>query len=255
VLSELSYEERGSGEPVLLVPGTAFGPASWGEFGELLAARRRVIAYERRGFTSAAPEAAEDMRVHAQDAYSILERAGAMPADVVGWSGGGLAALALAVEHPDAVRSLLLIEPSVHGMRAITASAVWMTVRAQIAKLRDGQRAATDLAYRWTFTYRGLKRSAWDEMPADWRDGVLDHANAVAAEQSEETTLRYPTSDQLRSLDLPVTIVVGAHGQSYFQRIARRLGRLMPRADIRSIPEASHAVHLDAPAEVASLAS
>jgi hypothetical protein len=44
VQSELPYEERGSGEPVLLVPGTAFGPASWGQFGDLLAARRRVIA-------------------------------------------------------------------------------------------------------------------------------------------------------------------------------------------------------------------
>jgi hypothetical protein len=38
-----------------------------------------------------------------------------LPADVVGWSGGGLAALALAVEHRAAVGSLPLLEPSVHG--------------------------------------------------------------------------------------------------------------------------------------------
>jgi pimeloyl-ACP methyl ester carboxylesterase len=253
VQTELPYDERGSGESVLLVPGTAFGPASWGEFGELLARRHRVIVYERRGFSSAAPEGAEDVRVHAEDARSILERAEALPADVVGWSGGGLAALALAVEHPDAVRSLLLIEPSVHGIRAITASAIWMTIRAQLSKLRGGQRAATDLAYRWTFAYRGLRRSAWDEMPAEWRSGVLDHAEAVAAEQSHEVSTRYPSSDQLRALDLPVTILVGKRGQRYFQRIARRLTRLLPRAEVRLIPEASHAVHLDSPAEVAAL--
>jgi pimeloyl-ACP methyl ester carboxylesterase len=47
---ELPHEERGSGEPLLLVPGTGFGPTSWGDFGDLLAARRRLIAYERRGF-------------------------------------------------------------------------------------------------------------------------------------------------------------------------------------------------------------
>jgi pimeloyl-ACP methyl ester carboxylesterase len=253
VQPELPYEESGSGEPVLLVPGTGFGRATWGEFGELLARRRRVIAYERRGFGSAAPEEARNMRVHAEDARSILERARALPADVVAWSGGGLAALALAAENPDAVRSLLLIEPSVHGIRAITASALWMTIRAQLAKLRGGQRAATDLAYRWTFTYRGLGRSAWDEMPAEWRDGVLDHAAAVGAEQSHEVSTRYPSADQLRGVDLPVTIVVGARSQSYFQRIARRLARLLPRAEVRSIPEASHAVHLDSPAEVAGL--
>jgi pimeloyl-ACP methyl ester carboxylesterase len=90
-------------------------------------------------------------------------------------------------------------------------------------------------------------------MPAEWRSGVLDHAEAVAAEQSHEVSTRYPSSDQLRALDLPVTILVGKRGQRYFQRIARRLTRLLPRAEVRLIPEASHAVHLDSPAEVAAL--
>jgi pimeloyl-ACP methyl ester carboxylesterase len=252
VQSELPYEERGSGEPVLLVPGTGFGPPSWGEFGNQLATRRRVIAYERRGFSSAAPEQADDMRVHAEDANAILQRARALPADAVGWSGGGLAVLALAVEHPEAIRSLLLIEPSVHGIRAITASAVWMTVRAQVAKLRGGQRAATDLAYRWTFIYRGLGRNAWDEMPAEWRDGVLSHAEAVAAEQSHEVSTRYPSSDQLRRVDLPVTIAVGERSQPYFRRIARQLARLLPNARLEPLPGASHAVHLDSPAEMSA---
>ena len=251
--SDLPYEERGSGDPVMLVPGTGFGPASWGEFADLLSARRRVIAYERRGFGSAAPEEAKDMRVHAADADSILERTGGLPADVVGWSGGGLVALALAVEHPDACRSLLLIEPSVHGLRAITPSAVLMTLRAQIARLRGGQRAATDLAYRWTFTYRGLGRSAWDQLPAEWRGGVLDHADAVAAEQSHEVSTRYPSADQLRGLDLPVTIVIGERSQPYFHRIARRLQRLLPRAELRPVPDASHAVQLDSPGGLAAL--
>jgi pimeloyl-ACP methyl ester carboxylesterase len=253
VHKELPYEERGSGAPVLLVPGTGFSPPSWGEFGELLAARRRAIAYERRGFTSAAPEEAEDMRVHAEDAHSILERAAALPADVVGWSGGGLAALALAVEHPRSVRSLLLIEPSVHGIRAITASAIWMTARAQVAKLRGGQRAATDLAYHWTFTCRGLDRNVWDEMPDDWREGVLDRADAVAAEQTHEVSTRYPSADQLRLLDVPVTVVVGERSQPYFRRIARRLISLLPRSDFRLVSGASHAVHLDSPDDVAAL--
>jgi pimeloyl-ACP methyl ester carboxylesterase len=212
-----------------------------------------VIAYERRGFTPAAPEPAEDMRVHAADARSVLERADALPADVVGWSGGGLVALALAVEHPAACRSLLLVEPSVHGLRAVTLSAVWMTVRARAAKARGGQRAATDLAYRWTFTYRGLDRNAWMEMPEEWREGVLAHADAVAAEQDEEVSLRYPSSAQLRALELPVKIVIGERSQRYFHRIARHLERQLPQSRLQSVSGASHAVHLDAPEKVAGI--
>jgi pimeloyl-ACP methyl ester carboxylesterase len=47
-----------------------------------------------------------------------------------------------------------------------------------------------------------------------------------------------------------VTIVVGARSQRYFHRIARHLQRILPSAQVRSVPEASHAVHLDAPGEV-----
>jgi pimeloyl-ACP methyl ester carboxylesterase len=249
----LRYEEHGNGEPALLVPGTGFGADTWGEFGELLAARRRVIAYGRRGFTAAAPDPAESMRVHGDDARSVLERSQAVPADVVGWSGGGLVALALAIEHPATCRSLLLIEPSVHGLRSVTLSAIGMTLRARAVRVARGQRAATDLAYRWTFAYRGRGHSAWDEMPAEWREQVLSHAAAVAAEQAQEVTLRYPTQAALRALELPVTVVVGDRSQPYFHRIARHVQRLLPNATLHSVPEASHAVHLDAPNRVQAL--
>jgi pimeloyl-ACP methyl ester carboxylesterase len=82
---------------------------------------------------------------------------------------------------------------------------------------------------------------------------VLDHAAAVAAEQPHETTLRYPPSAALRRLDLPVTIVVGERSQPYFHRIARRLQRLIPTARLHETADASHAAHLDSPAEVAAL--
>ena len=250
---QLPYEELGQGEPTLLVTGSGFGPRSWGEFGRLLAARRRVISYDRRGFTPAAPEPAKHMRVNAHDAESVLRRAEAVPAHVVGWSGGGLVALALAVEHPSACRSLLLIEPSVHGLSAVTLSALAMTLRATAVKLARDQRAATDLAYRWTFAYRDEDRNAWEAMPPEWREGVLLHTDAVAAEQDLEVTLRYPPRNAMRSLDLPVTIVIGERSQPYFHRIARRLSRILPNARTHSVSGASHAVHIDAPAEVASL--
>jgi pimeloyl-ACP methyl ester carboxylesterase len=238
---------------VLLIPGTGFGAGTWGRFGELVATRGRAIAYGRRGFTPAAPEPAEDMRVHGDDARRVLERAEAGPADVVGWSGGGLVAISLAIEHPGFCRSLLLIEPSIHGLRGITLSALAMVLRARAVRLARGQRAATDLTYRWTFAYRGRGHNAWEEMPAEWRGEVLARAPAVAAEQAQETTLRYPPASALRALDLPVAIALGELSQPYFHRIARYVERLLPRARLHSIPEASHAVHLDAPEAVADL--
>jgi pimeloyl-ACP methyl ester carboxylesterase len=97
---ELPFTEHGIGDPVLLIPGTGFPASAWDRFEQLLAADHRVISYERRGFTGAAPQPAENIGAHAEDAVSILRRANAIPADVIGWSGGGLVALALASNTP-----------------------------------------------------------------------------------------------------------------------------------------------------------
>jgi pimeloyl-ACP methyl ester carboxylesterase len=243
----LPFTAHGAGDPVLLIPDTGFPASAWDRFGHLPAAHHRVISYERRGFTPSAPQPADNIRAHAADAGSILLRADAIPADVIGWSGGGLVALALAVEHTIACQSLLLIEPSVHGLRAVTASALAMTLRAQAMRLLRGQRAATDLTYRWTFTRHGHQPSGWDEMPDHWREHVLTYAPAVAAEQNQETTLRYPPRRALTNLDQPTTIVVGQDSPSYFHRIADHLDQLLPHSQLHRIPNAGHAVHLDAP--------
>jgi pimeloyl-ACP methyl ester carboxylesterase len=234
----LPFTAHGAGDPVLLIPDTGFPASAWDRFGHLPAAHHRVISYERRGFTPSAPQPADNIRAHAADAGSILLRADAIPADVIGWSGGGLVALALAVEHTIACQSLLLIEPSVHGLRAVTASALAMTLRAQAMRLLRGQRAATDLTYRWTFTRHGHQPSGWDEMPDHWREHVLTYAPAVAAEQNQATTLRYPPRRALTNLDQPTTIVIGQDSPSYFHRIADHLNQLLPHSQLHRIPNA-----------------
>ena len=238
---------------MLLIQGTGFGAGMWGAFGDQLAAHRRVIAYDRRGFTPDGAEYPDDMRVNADDAESVLRRAGAESADVVGWSAGGLVAVALAIEHPDVCRSLVLIEPSMYGLRALTLAALVMTLRSTVVKLIRDQRAATDLAYRWTFAYRGQDRTLWSEIPSQWRSSVLDAADNVVAEQPHETTLRYPSKEAVKTLDLPVTIVLGELSQPYFHRIGRHLEGLLPQSRVVVVKEASHGVHIDSPAEVASL--
>ena len=87
------------------MPGTGFGRNTWRRFRELAATRLRVIAYDRRGFTQAAPDPAPSMRVNADDAAALLEHLDAVPAHVLGWSAGGLVATCLAIEHRLAGRS------------------------------------------------------------------------------------------------------------------------------------------------------
>ena len=89
--TELEYEERGSGEPVLLIHGGLLADA----FAPLLAEpaltdRYRVISYHRRGFAgSARPEGEVSIARQAADARALLAHLGIARAHVVGHSYGG----------------------------------------------------------------------------------------------------------------------------------------------------------------------
>lgn len=110
---ELEYEVVGSGEPLLLIsPVLADGflpllsePA--------LAAHYQLIRYHKRGWAGSThtppPVSIAD---HAADAAALLDRLGVPRANVAGHSSGAAVAAQLALDHPAAVHTLILLELS-----------------------------------------------------------------------------------------------------------------------------------------------
>jgi pimeloyl-ACP methyl ester carboxylesterase len=111
---ELEYEVRGVGEPVILVHGAHIADA----FAPLLAEpalteRYRLILYHRRGFAGSTH--AEDplsIAQQAADCRALMQQLGVPCAHVVGHSYGGVIALQLALDAPEAVHSLAVLEPA-----------------------------------------------------------------------------------------------------------------------------------------------
>jgi pimeloyl-ACP methyl ester carboxylesterase len=109
----LHVTEWGSGEPVLLVHGTR----SWGERSfaaqEPLGERGyRLLAVDRRGFGRSPDAPREDFD---QDALDLAELLGD-GAHVVAHSYGALGVLLAAAARPEAIRSLVLIEPGTFSL-------------------------------------------------------------------------------------------------------------------------------------------
>jgi pimeloyl-ACP methyl ester carboxylesterase len=91
--AEIYYEERGSGPPLLLIHGTGAYADLWTPVLDGLARSYRVIAYDRRGHGRSTSKAPRKFAQHTRDAAALLESLDAVPATVVGWSGGGAIAL------------------------------------------------------------------------------------------------------------------------------------------------------------------
>jgi non-heme chloroperoxidase len=87
---DLYYEDLGSGQPVVLIHGWPLNGASWEkQIAALLAAGRRVITYDRRGFgSSSKPSIGYDYDTFAADLNAVLTTLDLQKVDLVGFSMG-----------------------------------------------------------------------------------------------------------------------------------------------------------------------
>jgi pimeloyl-ACP methyl ester carboxylesterase len=153
-------------------------------------------------------------------------------------------ALALAVEHPEVVESLIVVEPSLHMVRHISGSLLATMVRGMYARLiKRNPEAATDLLYRWVFSY-STGGSAYDRFPEEWRLELRRNSAAINKESAQEAGL-YPARRRLAAIRVPITCVVGE--LSSYRRPSTYLARIHPAVRIREVAGASHAIHLDDP--------
>jgi 3-oxoadipate enol-lactonase len=108
--------DEGDGEPVLFIPGLGYATWCWQRQIGPLSRVARVLAIDNRGAgRSGKPPGPYSIHQMAEDAFAALTQRGALPAHIVGASMGGYIAMTLAKNHPDAVRSLVLIATTIGG--------------------------------------------------------------------------------------------------------------------------------------------
>jgi pimeloyl-ACP methyl ester carboxylesterase len=109
------YDERGDGEPVVLLhPGLADSRA-WAPNLEALAAHVHVFTPDRRGHGRTPDvEGPITYELMARDAIAFLEEVVGGPAALVGCSDGAIVALTAALRRPDLVPRLVLIAGVFH---------------------------------------------------------------------------------------------------------------------------------------------
>ncbi len=107
---DVYYEVHGAGEPVLLLHGLGSSTEDWEPEVARLAGNWRVITCDTRGHgRSSKPRGHYTLLQFAADTAGLLDHLACGPAHVVGLSMGGCIAFQLAVDRPDLVRSLVIV--------------------------------------------------------------------------------------------------------------------------------------------------
>ncbi len=248
---QLHVEQRGDGQPLLLLHGFMGSGEAWAPRAAVLAEHGiRTLAVDLIGHgASDAPADPERYRMErcVADLLELLDRLEPRRVAVLGYSMGGRVALHLASAAPERVSALVLesaspglADPSERERRIASDEALAATLE------RDGLAAFVD---RWErqplfASQRSLPPDERARLRAErLRQRPLGLANSL---RGYGTGRQAPLWDRLPLLDIPTLVVVGALDEK-FHMIGQRMADTLPRARLAVVPEAGHTVHLEQP--------
>ena len=258
----LHYLERGEGPPVVLLHGNVVTAEDWvlsGVLDRVAGRGHRVVAFDRPGYGHSDRPRGSAWTAGAQ--AELLRRAfarlGLERPVVVGHSWGTNAALALALDHPDAVRGLVLLAGYYHP--TLRADAL-LVAPAAVPVLGDVLRhtvspllgaATLPLLIKGMFAPRPVPERFQEGFPR----GMAVRPSQIRAEAQDGATMAAGVAamrDRYRELDMPVVIMAGSEDRVVdVGRHAIRLREEIPRSDLRLVPGAGHMVHHAVPGQVA----
>lgn len=250
---ELDYRIDGEGEPVLFVsPVLADGFLPLLRH-PVLVDRNQLIHYHRRGWVGSTktpgPVSIED---HVADAVALLDHLGVAPVHVVGHSSGAAIGAQLALDHPEVVRTVTLLELS-------------------LLSLPNGQAFLAGAGPVFDLYQAGDHEQAFAAFMSavsglDWHDcrAVLEARVPGIVEQSVKDAdtffgIELPSlaewsldPEQAGAIAQPVLSVLGSETEPLWVEVAAFLRAHVPQVEEATVDGVGHLLHIQDPGPVAN---
>lgn len=247
--TRLSYEDYGTGTPIVFVAGWSLGADMWEYQVPYFVDRgHRCVLPERRGHgRSDRPAVGYDLDTRTDDLAALIERLDLTSAVLVGHSIGAAEVAAYLVRHgPDRVAGAAFVAAGLPAMRRTDDNPDGLPEQhcaLTIAQLhRDRPKWFADRAQGYFATHLGN-----DVSPALVHDTVRQCLSAApyALPQTLRTSFEADLRDTLRRLSVPTLVVHGAADQSApVQVTGRRTALLVPGCVYHEYPTAGHGLYV-----------
>ena len=255
----LSYERRGSGPLLVCHPGGPGGSAA--EFRDFagLDDTYELVLFSPRGSHGSDP--ADDYRLesYVADLEALREHLGVEQLDLLGFSHGGIVAMAYAAAFGSRIRRLLLVDTlAVWGEEAEAAMNDGIEKRrgeswfAEAAKAIEAEQAgefsSVDELIANVQRQAPLYFHRWEGNEQIGRQLSSDFAHSEPLHQFN--TVEFPTLDlrgELRTIEAPTLVVVGDDDMIAGPVCADAIVRELPDAQLVTIPDSGHFVYVEQP--------
>lgn len=265
----LRWVEAGSGSPAVVFDAALGEPGSlaWAGVMPAVAARTRVVAYDRAGIGASDPVSPLTLDSQVGDLTALIRETGDRPCVVVGHSWGGLLGQLVALRHPELITGLVLVDPAEEAfLEALPPEELQEGVVFGESILK--QHADGELAQTIQDTFGPFAR----RLASDQRlqDLVLGAYGWCYASQSQVRMVRdehqlvitsLPDIRQTRATqtlpDIPVVVFSATTGRPEQERqtwtgLHAQLAASVPKGEHIVLADTSHAVNQEQPAQIAN---
>ena len=250
---ELEYQVVGSGEAVLMIPP---GPLADGFLPflseEALADRYRLIHYHRRGqagSSQATPPVSYGEQ--AADAAGLLSHLGVNRAHVVGHSTGANIALQLALDRPEVVQTLALLEPWLTA--SPSAPAFFEQAGPPMEAYASGEKEtamAGFISLASGLDWESSRAVIDDYVPGSVAQAIKDADTFCGVDLPALSAWEFGSEDAA-AISQPVLSALGAETGRLFVDGAALLRSWLPRVEELTVENVGHLLQIQSPEPVA----
>jgi len=242
--AELEYEIQGRGEPVLLIHGSHIAGAFVPLMNEPSLANYRLIRYHRRGFAeSTKHEGRCSIEHQAADALGLLRHLGVERAHIVGHSYGGIIALQMALDAPEVVHSLVLLEPAFGRMVPSGAGMGVNTILPAMKRYREGDRAGAVDAFFQQVIGPEWKAESARTVPGGPEQAARDARTFFEIEMPALGKWKFD-EEKTPKISQPILYVLGSESHAAFKEGRNLVHSWFPRTEDCVVQGATHGLQM-----------
>ncbi len=235
----LYYDDQGSGDPIVFLHGFTLDRRMWRRQMEYFSPKYRVIAYDSRGHgKSCCPESGYSRGDRVEDLRNFTKGLHLDKFHLVGLSMGGATALGYAIDYPETLMSLTLVDTAAGGY---SPPPKYRDFREQAMTI--GVEKTKRLWIRSTLFYY-INRN--EELRQELKEIISGHCGLLWLDPKRG---KYKDRDDVTLADgikLPTMIFVGDKDR-FFIPLAKILHEKIADSEIDIVPDVGHMLNMEAP--------
>lgn len=252
--AEVHYTDEGSGFPVLMIHGFGGSYTNFNELAALMKDKYRVIRVDLPGFGLSDFPAVNENENYLQDYRDyiafILDTLHLDSVYVIGNSMGGAATWMTAIDHPDKVRKIVLLDPAGYDSEKIAGNLMMFKFKSVRQMFNKGM--------PMFMSREGARRTFFkdDSIPAEFilrnnrftnRDGNIAHMLNLA------TSNQFPDESLIGKVTRPTLIIWGKQDEIIPVEHAERFHQAIKGSKVELIDQCGHCPMMEEPLKTREL--